>query len=64
MYSHSMEDLLHLKNNINSYIEQHEKKMLANGYTEEDLQILNNALECLVYPIIRDHFKHIYEDES
>jgi hypothetical protein len=59
-----MEDLITTKKNIDNRIAAHRKKMLENGYSEEDLQILNNALECMIYPIISDHFKHYYEDEQ
>lgn len=41
---------------LDSVIKQHRLKMLENGYTEEDLEILEKGLEVIAYPIIRDYF--------
>ncbi len=59
-----MNGLSVLKKNIQKHIDLQEKKLLDKGYSDEDLQILYNALECLVYPIITEHFKHLYDTES
>ena len=57
-----MSELSVLKKNIQKHIDLQEKKLISKGYTQEDLQILYNALECLVYPIITEHFKHLYDN--
>lgn len=41
---------------LDSVIKQHRVIMLENGYTEEDLEILEKGLECLAYPIVVEHF--------
>lgn len=63
-YGECMNDLQHTKENIDHYILEHRQKMLSLGYTEEDLQVLDRAVECIVYPLIRDHFKHLYENTN
>jgi len=46
---------------LDSVIKQHRVIMLENAYTEEDFEILEKGLECLVYPIIRDYFNKKFE---
>ena len=47
---------------LDSVIKQHIVTMLENGYTEEDLEILEKGLECLAYPIVVEHFRRFYSD--
>jgi hypothetical protein len=47
---------------LDSVIKQHRLKMLENGYTEEDLEILDKGLECLAYSIVVEHFRKYYSD--
>ncbi len=42
-------------------IKHEEEKLLAMGYIKEDLKILREGLDCLVWPLIRDFYKEIFD---
>ena len=61
MKQYTTEELASNPKLLDSVIKQHRLKMLENGYTEEDLEILEKGLECLAYPIVVEHFKRYRE---
>lgn len=56
-----MPHIPYTKKQIIEMIRQEEEKLLAMGYTEEDLKILREGLECLVYPLIKEMYGEIYK---
>lgn len=59
-----MEELLALKKKVNELIEEDTKQLLALGYTQEDLDILDEALEYISYPIVNEYFERHTESEE
>ena len=52
-----MEELLALERKTKKIIEGENKRLLALGYTQEDLDILDNALKYIAFPIIAEFYE-------
>lgn len=62
MQEYTVEELVNNPALLDSLIKQHKLKMLENGYTEEDLEILYKSMDVMVYPIVVEHFRKYYSD--
>ncbi len=51
-----MDELLALEKKVKKLIEEDTMRLLALGYTEEDLRLLDEALEYIAYPIVEEYF--------
>lgn len=53
-----MEELLRYEKEIDKQIEQETKRLLALGYTQEQINALDEALECFSYPLVATYYEH------
>lgn len=53
------EELLKLEKEINHRIQQRERNLLASGYTQKDLDLIKEALEYSVYPLLDEYYPHV-----
>lgn len=64
-----MKELLKLEKEINQRIQQKEAKLLQSGYTQEDIDLIKEALEYIAYPLLDEYYPHeqnmrVLNDES
>lgn len=52
-----MEELLALEKKVKKLIEEDRKRLLSLGYRQEDLKMLDEALEYIAYPIVEEYFE-------
>lgn len=59
-----MEKLIALKKKVNNLIKEDTQRLLSLGYTQEDLDLLDEALEYIAYPIVSEYFENRTQNDA
>lgn len=61
-----MEELIRYEKQLDKSIEEETKRLLSLGYTQQEIDILDEAIECICYPIITEYYEHpdTFENEE
>lgn len=53
-----MEELLRYEKELDKKLEEETKRLLSLGYTQEQINALDEALECFSYPLVAAYYEN------